>query len=123
MKIFHVYMMIGFCMAISPLAAMGSKSKPAVEVREPKVFPESTPASAPCPPEPTKASTTDTKPEKLIENTADANQKLHDEMTAPTAAAATKADDKGDVSKKNAKKSPKRKAKKPSSKKAQSKKK
>jgi hypothetical protein len=64
-------------------------------------------------------------PVKLIENTAGVNQKVHDEMTAPVAAAVTKVDDKGDASKQTKKSSNKKngKSKKAATKKNQSKKK
>lgn len=126
MKIFHVCMIIGCGVAMAPLAAMGSKSKPATEVREPKVLPESTPVSATSSSsEPLKASRSTAQPVKLIENTADANQKVHDEMTAPAAAAVTKADDKEGASKQTKKSSNKKtgKSKKAAGKKVQSKKK
>lgn len=131
MKIFHVCMIIGCGVAIAPLAAMGSKSKPATEVREPKVLPESTKASAPsCPPETSKTSTTtpaatNTQAVKLIENTSDANQKVHDEMTSSMGESVAKADGNSDGSKKAKKSSNKKagKAKKAAGKKTQSKKK
>ena len=110
MKIFHVCMIIGCGVAMAPLAAMGSKSKPATEFREPKVLPESTPVSAISnSSEPSKAPMPTAQPVKLIENTSGVNQKVHDEVTAPVAAAVTKADDKGNASK-QAKKSLKNKA-------------
>ncbi len=126
MKIFHVCMIIGCGVAMAPLAAMGSKTKPATEVREPKVLPESTPVSAISnSSEPSKAPMPTAQPVKLIENTASVNQKNHDEMTAPVAAAVTKADDKGDASKQTKKSSNKKngKSKKAASKRNQSKKK
>lgn len=63
------------------VAGMGSKSKTVSNVDEPKVLPESTRASAP--------SAVNT-PVQLIENTAEDNKKIDDDLNAPAPVAETK---------------------------------
>jgi hypothetical protein len=118
--------MLGCGVMLTPLAAMGSKSKPATEVSGPKVLPESTPATAPTADhvQASAPSSTNT-PVKLIENTADSNQKVHDALPGVDESAKTAQNTKGGESKakKSSKKAKKKssKAKKASAKKSKSK--
>lgn len=123
MKIFHLCIIITFGIGLTSIAAMGSKCKPATEVKEPKVLPESTAASAISSTVVVPAVATNT-PVKLIENTTEDNQKVHKELPAE-GDSSKKTDGSGDSSKK-AQKTPKKKtekAKKTSGKPAKAKKK
>jgi hypothetical protein len=73
MKLLNIGMMFAFSLTF--VAGMGTKSKPAPVVEEPKVLPESTRVSAPA------AVNT---PVQLIENTAEENKKVDEALNTPT---------------------------------------
>lgn len=72
MKLLNIGMMVAFSLTL--VAGMGSKSKPAPVVEEPKVLPESTRVSTPA------AVNT---PVQLIENTAEENKKVDEALNTP----------------------------------------
>jgi Skp family chaperone for outer membrane proteins len=67
MKIFNLTVALAFSLTL--VAGMGSKSKPATTIDEPKVLPESTRASAP-----------QQVPVELIENTAEDNHQVEKDL-------------------------------------------
>jgi hypothetical protein len=120
MKVSFMCLMMGLGWVMSPLSAMESKSKPALEVSKPKVLPESTRASAPVADViPVSTPSSNNTPVKLIDNSKEDNQKVHDGLPAAGTEAAPKAEPKSKVSKKTKKSSKKKvsKAKKTSGKK------
>lgn len=72
MKLFNLTIALAFSLTLA--AGMGSKSKPATPVDEPKVLPESTRPSAPL-----------NEPVELIENTAEDDQKVEKDLDKSTA--------------------------------------
>lgn len=91
MKLFNLTLALAFSLTLA--AGMGSKSKPATPMEDPKVLLESTRASAP-----------DHSSVELIENTAEDNQKVEKDLDKSTAHSDDSAGNKKTAKAKDAKK-------------------